>query len=140
MEVQENELNDASLPKTSWLDDTLRQFNFVAAMRERNQVKQTCVEALKVYRRVEAADPGSSNITRYERVAAALTGADPNGVRTILRRAEQSFASWPVDRDLVFRDVVAYLAITDCLKADIAHAGVRARVMDVVANSIPKNL
>jgi hypothetical protein len=142
METREDSFEGAEspVPKHSWLDDTLRQFNFVALMRERNQVKQTCAEALKAYRQFEAAAPTSTNTWRYERVVATLTGADENGVRTVLRRAEQSFASWPVDRDLVFRDVVAFIAITNCLRADIAHAGVRSRVMDVVANSIPKNL
>lgn len=137
-EVRENE-REGIIPKASWLDDTLRQFNFVAMLRERNQVKQTCAQALQVYRRIAAESPASSNTDRYQRVIGVLTGADANGIRVILRRVEQSFASWPVDRDLVFRDVVAYFAITNILKADISAAGVRARVMDIVADAIPKN-
>jgi hypothetical protein len=62
----------------------------------------------------------------------------------VMRRAQESFADWPTERPLNFQDVVQYLAVTDCLKIDIAVAGVRSRivdfVIDIVAHVIPRDL
>ena len=68
------------------------------------------------------------------------TGADATGANTILRHAEESFATWPNERPLTFRDVVHYLAVTECLSDDKSQIGVRADVMVVVAKLIPANL
>lgn len=133
---------DAS--KGSWLEATLRPLNFMATMRERRQIRQFCDESLKLYRQVEAQMPQASPTERYARFIELRSGATPATVRTVMRRAEESFADWPTERPLNFRDVVQYLAVTDCLKIDIAVAGVRSRivdfVIDIVGHAIPRDL
>jgi hypothetical protein len=130
--------------KSSWLEETLRPLNFVATMRERRQIRRFCEESLKLYRQVEAQMPQSSQTERYGRFIELRSGATPATVLTVLRRAEESFADWPNERPLNFRDVVQYLAVTDCLKIDIAVAGVRSRIVDfvieIVARIIPRDL
>jgi hypothetical protein len=130
--------------KSSWLEETLRPLNFVATMRERRQIRRFCEESLKLYRQVEAQMPQSSQTERYGRFIELRSGATPATVLTVLRRAEESFADWPNERPLNFRDVVQYLAVTDCLKIDIAVAGVRSRivdfVIDIVGHVIPRDL
>jgi hypothetical protein len=130
--------------KSSWLEETLRPLNFVATMRERRQIRRFCEESLKHYRQVEAQMPQSSQTERYGRFIELRSGATPATVLTVLRRAEESFADWPNERPLNFRDVVQYLAVTDCLKIDIAVAGVRSRivdfVIDIVGHVIPRDL
>lgn len=124
--------------------ETLNPFNFVAVLRERHQIRRICSESLKLYRRVEREMPGASNLERYARVIEERSGADPETVQTIMRRTEESFATWPVERPLHFRDVVQYMAVTGGLKADIAVTGVRSRFVDlvfaIVADVIPANL
>src|SRR3981189_1020987 len=44
-------------PKLKWLDGTLRQFSFLTALRERSQVRRTCIDTLKLYREVAAELP-----------------------------------------------------------------------------------
>src|SRR5258708_5615480 len=131
-------------PKSSWLEDALRQLNFVATMRERRQIRLFCDESLKLYRQVEAQMPQSSQTERYARFIELRSGATPAVALTVMRRAEESFADWPNERPLNFRDVVQYLAVTDCLKIDIAVAGVRSRivdfVIDIVGHVIPRDL
>jgi hypothetical protein len=139
-----NRADPNATPPARWhrrLGAALRPWNFVAALRERRAVRRTCAAALMHYRRIATESPASSATDRYGFVVAALTGADADGVRTILRRAEQSFASWwPADRPLIFRDVVQYVAITDRLKADVDSTGVRTRILDIVAAAIPIDL
>jgi hypothetical protein len=133
-----------SAAKSSWLEDTLRPLNFVAAMRERRQIRRFCDESLLLYRQIEAQMPQASPTERYGRFIELRSGVTPGSVPTVLRRAAESFADWPNERPLNFRDVVQYLAVTDCLKIDIAVAGVRSRivdfVIDIVGHVIPRDL
>ena len=136
--------HDEDAAKGGWLKATLRPFNFVATMRERRQIRHFCDESLKLYRQVEAQMPQASQTERYARFIELRSGANPATVQTVMRRAEESFADWPTERPLNFRDVVQYLAVTDCLKIDIAVTGVRSRivdfVIDIVGHAIPRDL
>jgi len=133
-----------SAAKSSWLEDTLRPLNFIATMRERRQIRRFCDESLNLYRQIEAQMPQASQTERYARFIELRSGATPSTVLTVMRRAAESFADWPNERPLNFRDVVQYLAVTDCLKIDIAVAGVRSRIVDfvieIVAHVIPRDL
>lgn len=128
----------------SWFGDALRPWNFVAVLRERRQIRHLCSESLALYRRVERDMPGASHLELYARVIEERSGADPDAVQAIMRRTEESFATWPVERPLNFRDIVQYIAVTGGLKADIAVTGVRSRFVDlvfaIVADVIPANL
>ena len=134
----------AGAAKTSWLEDTLRPLNFVATMRERRQIRRFCDESLMLYRQVEEQMPQASQTERYGRFIELRSGVTQGSVPAVLRRAAESFADWPNERPLNFRDVVQYLAVTDCLKIDIAIAGVRSRivdfVIDIVGHVIPRDL
>jgi hypothetical protein len=121
----------------NWLEEALRRFNFLASMRERRQIRRICVEFLSLYRQVEIELPQASHTERYARVIERRSGAGPATVQRFMRRAEESFAAWPVDRPLNFRDIVQYIAVTDCLKTDIAIDGVRSRVLDTALEIVP---
>lgn len=124
----------------NWLDDTLRPFNFVTAMRERQHVKHTCQECLKLYRELASEHPNTAGLERYALVIARHTGADQAGIDTILQRVEESFAVWPIERPVNFRDVVQYLAITEYFNEHPSESGIHARVSTVVAELIPEAL
>jgi hypothetical protein len=126
--------------KGGWLDDTIRRFGFFSAMREVKHVKRTCRECLQLYRSAAREKADSIAVERYAYVVARRTGADANGVKTIMRRVEESFAVWPNERPVNFRDVVQYLAITECLSESVSESGVRAEVTSVVSKLIPAEL
>ena len=131
-------MSDGITLKRNWLKDTFRHFNFIAAMRERHKIRRLCVESLELYRQVEIEMPQASNTARYARVIELRSGADAGTVLKFMRRAEESFASWPVERPLNFRDIVQYLAVTDGLHTDIAVAGVGSRVVDFALHIVPE--
>jgi hypothetical protein len=134
----------AGAAKGGWLEAALGPLNFVAAMRERRQIRRFCDDSLRLYRKVEAQMPQAPQTERYARFIELSSGVTAATVLTVMRRAEESFADWPNERPLNFRDVVQYLAVTDCLKIDIAVAGVRSRkvdfVIDIVGQVIPRDL
>jgi site-specific recombinase XerC len=132
--------DDAPAPTWHWVDDLARPWRFLAALRERRRARRACIEALQLYRAVQAERPDLARTDCYAAVVARRTGADANSVDSIIRRAEDSFASWPVARPLSFRDVVQYLVVSECLKENPAAIGVRAPLMTVIAKVIPKDL
>jgi hypothetical protein len=97
-----------------------------------------CVELLELHRRVEMEMPRDSSTARYARVIELRSGADAAAVTNFMRRAEESFATWPVERPLTFRDIVLYVAVTNDLKSDIAVAGVRSRIVDFALGIVPE--
>jgi len=127
-------------PTSGWLSDTFRQLNFVALMRERNQIRRTCTQLMSIYQVVKAELPQASKMEIYARVVEKHCRADADGVRRILRRAEESYAVWPEERDLIFRDLVNYFAVTQCRSADPKNIGVRTDVIDIVSHAIPAEL
>ena len=117
-----------------------RRFNLWVALREKRHLKRTCRECLQLYRQAAEEHTSATAHERYAHVIAKRTGADANGAQTILRRAVESFATWPNERPLTFRDVVHYLAVTECLDDDKSQIGVRADVTVLVAKLIPADL
>lgn len=90
----------------NWLNDTLGPLNFLAAARERYSIKRTCNDLMKLYRESERVHPAATVMVRYAAIVAERTGADKREVDRRLQRVEESFATWPVERPIDFRDVV----------------------------------
>jgi hypothetical protein len=130
--------------KEDQLEDTLRRFNFLAALRERKQIRRVCVDSLRLYRQVEVEMPRSSRMERYIQVVERRNGADPRAAPKIMRLVREGFAQWPAERPLSFRDVVQIIAVTDCLTTHVAGSDVQPRdvdfVFDIISEVIPAYL
>jgi len=109
---------DTLLHDEDQLEDTLRRFNFLAALRERKQIRRVCDDSLRLYWQVE--------------------------LEMIMRLVRGGFAQWPAERPLNFRDVVQIIAVTDCLTMQVAGGDARSRdidfVFDIISELIPANL
>jgi hypothetical protein len=105
--------------------------------RERSMARQMSRTALQVYREVEADRPEISGVSRYREVVARQTGFDEQCVRRIIAGAESSFAIWPVERPLKFRDVVQYLVVYQCLAVAPRALGTRSRLTTIIEEIIP---
>ena len=105
--------------------------------RERSVARQTSRALRQLYLEVESTRPELTGVTRYREVIARQTGLDDAQVRRIIARAETSFANWPVERPLKFRDVVQYLVVCQCLEADPRALGTRSRLTTIIAEEIP---
>jgi len=60
-------------------------------LRERNQVRRTCLDTLKLYRDVAAEMPEANSHERNKQVVARRTGADPAGVARIPETRQGEF-------------------------------------------------
>ena len=135
---------DALLHDEDQLEDTLRRFNFLAALRERKQLRRVCVDSLRLYRQVELEMPQSSRMERYIQVVERRISADPRAASKIMRLVREGFAHWPAERPLNFRDVVQIIAVTDCLTTHVAGNDVQPRdvdfVFEIISELIPAHL
>jgi len=142
MESNGNKADESS--KEDQLEDTLRRFNFLAALRERKQIRRVCVDSLRLYRQVELEMPQSSRMERYMQVVERRICADPRATSKIMRLVKEGFAQWPTERPLNFRDVVQIIAMTDCVTPHVAGGDVQPRnvdfVFDIISEIIPAHL
>ncbi len=133
MESNGNKADESS--KEDQLEDTLRRFNFLAALRERKQIRRVCVDSLRLYR---------PRMERYMQVVERRICADPRAASKIMRLVKEGFAQWPTERPLNFRDVVQIIAMTDCVTTHVAGGDVQPRnvdfVFDIISEIIPAHL
>jgi hypothetical protein len=135
---------DTLLHDEDQLEDTLRRFNFLAALRERKQIRRVCFDSLRLYGQAEAEKPHSTRMERYMQVVERRICADPRAASKIMRLVREGFAQWPTERPLNFRDVVQIIAVTDCLTVPVAAGDVQPRdlhfVFDIISELIPAHL
>ncbi len=124
--------------RAGWFDGIA--IDMLRTWRERVTARQISRESLRIYREVEEALPELAGVTRYREIVARQTGLDGAGVDEVLERAENSFATWPVERPLRFRDVVQYIVAWQCLNAGTTALGVRSRLTAIIAAEIPGEL
>jgi transposase len=109
---------------------------------ERQHATRTSRELLKLHRSIAAQHPGMRKEELYRRIVSArLGGGSLAAADAILDRATESFATWPAERPLTFRDVVHYLAVSDYLAShsDIA-SWTQENLGRVVAKLVPEDL
>jgi transposase len=108
---------------------------------EKHHAARTSRELLKLHQKVAAAHPGLQRRELYRHIVMARLGATPAAADEILARAAESFAAWPVQRALTFRDVVHYLAVSDYLESHHEAGGwTRENLGRVVSSLVPDNL
>lgn len=108
------------------------------ARSERRHAERASDELLALYRVVSADHPELSGRELYGRLVMARTGCDATEANRKLDCAEESFAAWPVSRELTLCDVVHYLSVAEFIAA---HGGVmHADINLVVKSNIPHQL
>jgi hypothetical protein len=107
---------------------------------EKQTARELSRDCLRLYQEVGEAAPQLPAYERYREVVARQTGLDEDSVRRILEGATTSYAQWPHDRDLQFRDVVQYLVALRCLDGEAGAEGIRSRLESVIREEIPAEL
>ncbi|MBV8209182.1 MAG: helix-turn-helix domain-containing protein [Burkholderiaceae bacterium] len=108
---------------------------------EKYSAAKTSRELLKIYNSIRAARPELRKRELYRLVVVERLGGTLAAADAVLARAAESFASWPVERELNFRDVVHYLAVSDYLASNNVDAEwTRENLGRVVASLISENL
>ena len=114
--------------------------SLLISWRERRHVARTSRAMLAQYRSIAKSNPELSHSEIYRFVVMAHTGCDLSTASKILDRAEESFAEWPVNRDLKLRDVVHYLTVTEYLDRYGKDFWLRSEINKMVSTHIPGNL
>jgi hypothetical protein len=118
-----------------------RDLGLFAGPAERRYAKEASEQLLDLFRREQREHPELKGRALYEAVTARRLGLNPPVSATeIVRRAEESFADWPVERELRFRDVVHYLIFDEYMHAGKARAGTKTNMGAVVARIIPEEI
>jgi hypothetical protein len=97
-------------------------------------------QLLELFRRQQRERPELKGRALYEAVIARRLGSNPTlSAAEIVRRAKESFADWPADRELKFRDVVHYQIFDEYMRRSQV-VGTRTNFGVAVAQIIPAEL
>ena len=108
---------------------------------EKHHAAKTSRELLKIYQAIVATRPGLKKEEVYRQVVMKRLGVTLAAADAVLDRASESFATWPLERPLTFRDVVHYLAVSEYLESkDYVAAWTREDLGRVVASLVPEDL
>ena len=115
-------------------------FTFFTAWRERAFAAECCRQLLDLHAAVVASQPQLNGKDLYRTIISAHVGGDAALAQTLLRRAQDSYAAWPVDRALTFRDVVHYLAVSGYWALHRGRRWICSDIRGVVNAAIPREL
>ncbi|HJS92223.1 MAG TPA: hypothetical protein VJ738_19810 [Steroidobacteraceae bacterium] len=122
----------------NWLPRNLGVFISHA---ERRFAKRASRELLDLLRREQRERPELKGTALYEAVITRRLGSDSTiRAADIVRRAEQSFADWPVAREVTFRHVVHYQVFQEYMRQAEVRIGTRTNIGEAVARIVPNQL
>jgi hypothetical protein len=113
---------------------------FFIGRRERREAAKTAQEMLDIYRKISGAYPALKGSTLYRQVVVAYKGGGLPEADSVLRKAADSYAKWPNERPLVFRDVVHYVAVTDYLATNVSANWTQENIGRQVAKLVRESL
>ena len=122
------------------LRDSARNLGPFVALTERRYARRASTELLELYQRERAEHPDLNGRSLYQAVIERRLGPDPARAAEIVRRAEESFTDWPVERELRFRHVVHYQIFAEYSRTTPTRHGTRTNIGEVVAQIIPEEI
>jgi YHS domain-containing protein len=123
----------------SALGDTHGALSWLIAWRERRFAATCARQMLELHHDVVMRYPLLQGPDLYRRIVAQRVGDDA-AAQAVLQHAEQSFAIWPAERALNYRDVVHYLAVSEFVATHRDAHWVYADMKRIVESVIPQGL
>jgi hypothetical protein len=112
-----------------------------AGSAERRYARRASEQMLDLFQRERRERPELSGWALYEAVAARRLGDKPRiSAAEVVRRAEESFADWPAERAVRFRDVVHYLIFDEYVHTGKVREATKTNMGGVIARVIPEEL
>lgn len=108
--------------------------------REKRFALACCKEMLELYHAVARRRPELVGEALYRHVVAQRVGADGPAADELIRGAARSYASWPAERALTFRDVVRYVAVSEFVGLNRDTPWVHDGLKQLVHDTIPARL
>jgi hypothetical protein len=112
----------------------------LAPRAERRFARRASAELLELYRQQRREHPEMGNRELYKSIVAQRLGPQTVRSEELVRRAEESFTDWPVERDLRFRHVAHYLIFYEYTLLDPARKGTLTNMGTVVAKLVPEDI
>ena len=109
----------------------------VAGWQERRYAERESAVMLALYKEVRETDAPLVGKKLYEKIVARRLECDETEAAEIVRHADESYAQWPDDRDLTFRDVVRYVIVHHLLSRHAGRVGTQANTEQTVMDTIP---
>ena len=126
--------------QTWHLLERLRLVDWYVARRERVYAESQCRLLLEIYDHFRSEHPELGSDEIYARVVEHGLDCDPTAARSVVLEADRSFAQWPTEREVTFRDIATFLLLNQLLPAHSKTLGVQANVSAIVAATIPLRL
>ena len=117
-----------------------RNLGVFVAHAERRYARKASRQLLELYWRAHREHPDLSGRALYEAVIARRLGPGARVAADIVRRAEESFTDWPVERQLRVRHVGHYQIFNEYQHQAPTRQGTRTNIGDVVARIIPEEI
>jgi hypothetical protein len=124
----------------AWLLNFSRNLGVFVARSERRYAREASTQLLKLLQSKQHQQPDLSRRALYEAVIAERLGPDAAKAAEVIRRAEESFTDWPVERELRFRHVVHYQIFNEYIRASTVRQGTQTNMGVVVACVIPEEI
>lgn len=118
----------------------LSSLGIVAGWSEKRFARSVGLAMLEIHHREHAAHPELSGKELYARIVAAQLSTDHETASRLVRQAGESFADWPNWREMTFRDVVNYIAITEFARTNPGRGATKTNIGRVVSRIIPGDL
>jgi hypothetical protein len=134
------EFNRSAASPASLVSTWVGRVNVMRSWRERGIARDISRECLRIFRELEDTQPKVKGVARYLEVVVRHTGADPTAALDVIDGAHESFACWPVERALCFRDVVHYLAAQQCLAGRPPEQGILTHLTSIIDAEIPQGI
>jgi hypothetical protein len=125
-------VTDGATASLDWLAATLEKWG------DRRYARAESRRALRLFEATRRDCPDLAGPDLYAEVITRAAG-DAGLARRYVRRAEESFASWPAGREVRFRDVVSYV-VYDARVVAAQRPSTQADIYSVVAEVIPPSL
>jgi len=118
----------------------LRNLGVVANWIERRNARQASAALLNLFWKVRRMRPQLAGRPLYEAVVAEHLGSGSGPAALAVSRADASFAQWPRERDVRFRDVVHLLVFEECARQSKGGEALRTMIGRVVDQIVPADL
>lgn len=107
---------------------------------EKRHAERTTRAVVARYRDILARYPGLPVRDALCLLVMEHARCDDHAARRVLANAENSFSTWPADRNLNLADVAHYLAVSEFLALHCRERGIRSDIGHLVGALVPREL
>lgn len=108
--------------------------------REKRFALACCREMLQLHDAIARHRPDLRGEALYRHVLAQRLGSDGPAVEKMIQGATESYASWPVERALTFRDIVRFVAVSEFIGLHRDTPWVHDGLKHLVDDAVPSRL